>query len=82
MALTARISKKGDAVIQEMTALTGKNKIEIIEEALVQYRHYERMRMFNEGYKALQSHTRLWQEELEERKVLEGMLSDGFEEEK
>lgn len=78
MAQTARISSRSDSIIQEMVSLTGHSKVEVIELALETYRRNERMRLFNEGYKNLQSNTSAWEKEREE---LEGTLSDGFEEE-
>ena len=80
MAQTARISPKSDSIIQEMSLITGKNKIEVIESALEFYRHKERMRLFNEGYFRLSQDSKEWNEEKEERKQLEGTLKDGLEE--
>jgi ribosomal protein S24E len=79
MAQTARISAKSDFIIQEMSLLTGKSKVEVIESALEVYRHNERMRLFNDSYRVLSKNKKAWQEELEERKDLEGTLEDGFE---
>ncbi len=55
MALTARISRTSDGIIEELVKKTGKSKIVIIEEALEAYRHKERMRLFNESYENLKS---------------------------
>ena len=81
MAQTARISSRSDHIIQEMSVLTGKSKVEIIESALETYRHIERMRVFNESYQRLSKDKSAWDEELEDRNNLEGTLSDGIEEE-
>ena len=80
MAQTARISPKSDSIIQEMSLITGKNKVEVIESALEFYRHKEHMRLFNEGYFRLSQDTNAWNEEQEERKQLEGTLKDGLDE--
>ncbi len=80
MAQTARISSRSDEIIQEMNALTGKSKVEIIESALESYRHHERMALFNKGYQTLSKDKKLWIEELKERKELEGTLTDGLDE--
>lgn len=80
MAQTARISPRSDDIIQEMRTLTGKSKIEIIESALENYRHHERMRLFNTSYHTLSKNKKAWNEEQEERKELEGTLEDGFKE--
>ncbi len=79
MAQTSRISAKSDEIIHEMAAITGKAKIEIIEEALEVYRHHERMRLFNEGYEKLKVDKKAWKKELKEREELEGTLEDGLE---
>ncbi len=80
MAQTARISPRTDAIIQEMAALTGKSKVEVIELALEIYRRSERMRLMNEGYERLRSNQESWNEELKEREEWEGTLTDGLEE--
>lgn len=80
MSQTARISPRSDSIIQEMSLLTGKSKVEIIESALEVYRHNERMRLLNDSYRLLSKDKKAWDEEQEERKILEGTLEDGFEE--
>jgi len=74
MAETARISEKSDTIIQDMVELTGKPKIEIIEEALVTYKHQERIRLLNESFENFDD----WDQERLEREELEGTLEDGF----
>ena len=81
MALTARISVNSDAILQELIAKTGKTKIEIIEEALETYRYNERMRILNVEYERLRANKDLWEQELKERKELDGTLMDGLEDE-
>lgn len=81
MAQTARISLRSDSIIQEIASLTGRSKVEIIESALETFRHCERMRLFNDSYRSLSQDEKIWREELEEQKDLEGTLTDGFEEE-
>lgn len=80
MAQTARISSASDQIIEELVIVTGKNKINIIEEALKYYRFHERMRLLNQEYETLRSDEKAWNDELKERKELEGTLSDGLEE--
>jgi hypothetical protein len=79
MALTSRISKKTDSMVNEMVHITGKTKVEILEEAVKLYRHYERMRMVNEAYAKLRKDKKAWKEELKERQILEGTIEDGIE---
>lgn len=78
MSYTSRISVKSDEIIHEMISITGKAKIEIIEEALEIYRYQERMRLFNEAYDKLKSDKKSWKQELKERQELEGTLEDGL----
>lgn len=80
MAETARISQRSDVIIQEMALLTGKPKIEIIEQALETYRRQERFRLFNESYTELRASNVAWKEELQEREELEGTVGDGLQE--
>lgn len=80
MAQTARISIKSDCIIQELSQLNKKSKIEIIESALENYRHVERMRLLNESYQVFLEDKDAWREEEEERVELEGTLGDGLEE--
>ncbi|MCB1149779.1 MAG: hypothetical protein KDK48_06390 [Chlamydiia bacterium] len=80
MAQTARISSRSDAIINEMASLTGQSKVEVIEQALETYRRSERMRLMNEAYHNLRSNKSEWEDELAQRKELEGTLDDGLEE--
>lgn len=43
------------------------------------YYHQERMRLFNEAYCKLKSNEKDWEQELLERKELEGTLEDGLQ---
>jgi hypothetical protein len=81
MAQTSRISLKSDEIIHEMITITGKQKIEIIEEALEIYRHHERMRLFNEAYDKLRNDKKSWKKELKDREEIEETVEDGFENE-
>jgi len=81
MGLTSRISKQSSYLINEMVSITGKTKIEVIEEALKLYCHYERMKLVNDAYAELRQNKKAWEEEEKEREELEGTMSDGLEEE-
>jgi hypothetical protein len=70
MALTARISRNSDAIIQELVLKTGKTKVEIIDEALEFFRYQERMRMLNDQYERLRSDKKAGEKELKERQEL------------
>ena len=79
MALTTRISQKGNEIAEELHSMTGKSKVAIIEIALEEYRYHERMRLFNEAYAKMRANKEAWAEELKERAELEGTLADGLE---
>lgn len=79
MASTARISSQSNAIISELMLQTGKTKIEIIEEALRSYLYHKRMELLNEQYERLRSDEKAWNDELQERRDLEGTLMDGLD---
>lgn len=81
MALNARISKNSDAIIQDLVSKTGKTKIEIIDEALECYRFQQRMLTLNKQFEKLRANENLWQQELDERRELEGTYMDGLDNE-
>lgn len=81
MALTARISHKSDAIIQELATKTGKTKVEIIDEALEFYRYNQRMRTLDEQYERLRSDKKASKLGAKDRQELEGTLMDGLENE-
>ncbi len=81
MARTARLTQRGDALVQELHLLTGKPRTEIIESALESYRHQERMYALNASFKKLKSDPEKWEEEQDERAALEGTLMDGLDDE-
>lgn len=81
MVQTVRISEKSDAIIEELSSITGKSKISIIEIALEEYRYQERMRLYNQSYEKMRKNKNIWEEEMKERRELDGTLNDGMENE-
>jgi hypothetical protein len=81
MAETARISNYSNEIIKDFITITGKTKVEIIEEALELYRYHEKMRILNEQFENLRCDKKAWKQELKERKELDGTLLDGLEDE-
>lgn len=81
MAQTARISIESDRIIHEMVSMTGKTRIEIIEEALDAYKHQKRMELFNDAYAKLKLNKKAWKGELRERVELDAMIEDGLKDE-
>lgn len=79
--MASRFSPKSKAIIDEISKVTGQSKNEIIDTALEVYRHRLRMGLLNESHRSLQSDFESWNKEKKERKILEGTLEDGLEEE-
>lgn len=78
MAQSIRVTKKSDQIAEEIHAMTGMSKTAIIEAALEEYYHQEKMRLLSESFKKYRSDKRAWEEELQERKELDGTLEDGI----
>lgn len=81
MASTVRVSSRGQLILEDIVKMTKKQKIEILEEALEAYRFRERMRILSEDFDRLRSNEEAWQQELEERRELDGTIGDGLEDE-
>ncbi len=81
MASTIRVSSRGQLIIEDIVKMTKKQKVEILEEALEDYRFRERMRILSEDFDRLRSNEEAWQQELEERRELDGTIGDGLEDE-
>ena len=79
-AQTVCISQKSAHMIEELVALTGLNKFELMELALDNLRYKERMKSLNDGYRKLRNDPDAWKEELEDRAELDGTIGDGLEE--
>ena len=80
MATVAKISSKSKKVIQQISQETGESQIAIIDHAVMAYQRERRMHKINVAYAKIQKHPKQWQEELEERSILEGTSEDGLEE--
>ena len=75
---TVRISTKSRGYLKELSAQTGKKMQEIIDEAIESYRRHLFLERANASFAALQTDSKAWKDEEEERKVWEATLSDGL----
>lgn len=79
--LSVRISDKTHQNVQELAKSEGQSMQSIIDVAIENYRRQCLLEEANRQYAALRADPVAWQEELEERAVLEGSLLDDLEEE-
>ena len=78
MAISAKISEKTREITEVLTAKTGMKQIDVIEEAVIYYLHFSRIKMLNDSFEVLRKDTKAWKEIEKERKALEGTLLDGL----
>ncbi len=82
MALTAKISKPTHQTLKQMAEKIGKPMQVVLEEAVELYRREKFFEELNGKVLAVKSDPKAWAKELEERRILEGTLSDGLDDEK
>lgn len=81
MAVTAKISKPTHQALKQMAEKTGKPMQLVLDEAVEHYRREKFFEELNHQVAAVKANPRAWAEELEERKLLEGSLSDDLDDE-
>lgn len=81
MSVSAKISERTKRIAEELTVETGRKQIDVIEEAVVYYLHFWRVKMINDSFSAITKNTKAWRDLEKERKELDGTLSDGLEDE-
>jgi predicted DNA-binding protein len=81
MAITAKISEPTHRTLKQMSEKTGKPMQLVLEEAVELYRREKFFEDLNRGVLALKENPQAWAEELKERRLLEGTLSDGLADE-
>jgi predicted DNA-binding protein len=81
MAVTAKISKSTHQALKQMAEKTGKPMQLVLDEAVELYRRKQFFEELNRQVLAVKANPKVWAEELEERKLLEGTLSDGLDDE-
>ena len=81
MSMTAKISKPTHQALKQMAEKTGKPMQLVLDEAVELYRREQFFEELNRQVLAVKADPKAWAEELEERKLLEGSLSDGLDDE-
>lgn len=79
MAVTVRLREETHAALREMSTDCGVPITQLIAEMTEQRRRQEILRQGNEAYARLREDPKAWAEELEERRLFEGTLMDGLE---
>jgi hypothetical protein len=74
-----RITERDHAILQAISAQTGKPHSEIIHEALDTYQRKSLLDRANAGYARLRENKVEWNAELAERKLWEATLPDGLD---
>jgi hypothetical protein len=78
---TAKISLKSSQILERLQRRYHKPKTALIDLALQRYEDQVLLEEINAGYLRLKANKMAWQEELHERKELEGTIGDGLEDE-
>jgi hypothetical protein len=81
MASTVSISEETHRLLQDLSREEGQPVQAIIARALETYRRERFLRAANDDYERLRKDRSAWNAELDERKLWEGSLSDGLQEE-
>jgi len=79
MAVTMRVTKETHGALKEMAGTRGIPMTEVLNEIVKRMAREERLRLGNEAYARLREDPEAWAEELEERRLFEGTLMDGLE---
>ena len=82
MAITAKISELTHVALKQLSEQTGKPMQVVLDEAVEVYRREKFFEELNSKVLAVKANPQAWKEELAERKLLEGTLSDGLDDEK
>ncbi len=69
---TVRISEATRRIVQELASQTGESMRDVLEKAIEEYRRRRFFEQVNAAYEALSNDPEEWQNELQERKLLEG----------
>lgn len=77
---TTRISEKGRAALQELSAKTGRPQQEVLDEAIEAFVRASFLEQLNQAFAELRADPIAWQEELAERAAWEVTASDGADE--
>ena len=78
--VTVRISDKARQELRDLAQQSGESMQKVLEKAIDLYRRQVFFEQLNASVHRLQEeHPDLWQQELEERRLWEGTLADGLE---
>ena len=78
--VTVRISDKARQELRDLAQQSGESMQKVLEKAIELYRRQMFFEQLNASVHRLQEeHPDLWQQELEERRLWEGTLADGLE---
>lgn len=75
---TVKISQKTASILERLQRRYHKPKTVLIDLALKKYEEQILLEEINKGYARLKSDKKAWEEEIEERRELEGTIGDGL----
>jgi hypothetical protein len=78
---TTRLDAHTNDLLDELRELTGRNGVELLRESLERLRADIVVARMNAGYARLRDDSAAWAQELAERQILDGTLSDGLDRE-
>jgi predicted transcriptional regulator len=76
---TIRVSKQTHDLLRRLAAATGEPLQRVLERAVENYRREQFFAELDAAYARLQADPAAWEEELTERRELEGTLADGLD---
>jgi predicted transcriptional regulator len=77
--LTVRLKPQTHAKLKELAEEAGESLPETLAKAVEAYWRDHFFRQLNQGYAALRSDPKAWEEELAERRLWDATLADGLE---
>ncbi|HLB12962.1 MAG TPA: toxin-antitoxin system protein [Dehalococcoidia bacterium] len=81
MSTTIRINEEVRETLRELAAQEGLSMREVLQKVIHEYRRRHFFEQVNAAYAALQKNPGEWRAERDERKLLEGTLADGLDDE-
>ena len=78
--VNVRISSSSYQILKTLSQNRGQSMQSVIDQAIEDLRRRKMLEATNSAFSALKADKTAWQEEIEERKIWENTLSDGFEE--
>jgi predicted transcriptional regulator len=78
--LTVNLSANAHEILKQLADGSGETMQTVLESAIETYRRQKFLETANESFRALQSNTEAWEEELAERQLWNQGLTNGLEE--